>query len=1536
MKQCIYTFNGTPYNLVELLAEIDKIETSTLLDMDDIVFAKNLRQEEIGRQLETLRSKVAHEIKLSSRTDSLLAEDELGSTGGMSAQEFIDDPRCFVDGEALVRHYDKDELRAIEIANAKKKGNLSQEEAEKQIDQLIANRQRVLEDSVVVHKIIDNINAIYPKRTADFEAEVTGSVSGTNFAGRTDLIKSLKSQMELFATKHIYGQLSNPQIVSHLGIKGRIESLDQDIFGHIDYLAIDSSGVLHVYNFKASTQPMHMWSDEKKEKYKYYMAFIKQILKQNGIPVEGMNMHIVPITLQYNEDYSYLNDIIIGPTPVNISTGRNGYNMESYDNKAKFFIKSDMEVPNLSSQDFELVEEQAQYIVPGINIKSEGIHRSAIEYIRKAPVSGQAEPLVIFRNSDGTWEVVINGTQYHVKSAKPKNSNQEILDLVKEHISELEDNTLHLVNILKQTIKKIKDSGDKGHFVDAGQLIARTQGLSGHGAFLEEVLSPYLHDYSESPDGKKRTYNWQILDDLIDYNVLIIKNNVTNQIDFITLSGYNTDSALPLKKGTHTILGMYKRDADAPNMLPGTYGSLEILRTALLANQILDKLDLNNNQLGNIKVISPLGTQVQYAVSDIVRNYLPTIIQTVTDRNADFNFTNNFSKLNKSNFTDPIDIVIREYQMVTAKFSTADLQEYGGGNFQKVMEVANSLDRAEKIKALGNLLKAFEQGQLGRLMASLKGPQDIIDKANSGRNGEREKACRLYIAVSNAYHYYKGDKILYGEKLGIGSRHMSTSTNVSDANIRLVTSGLVQTFNTMATEIEQYYSKNLRSFIMDYLKAKGYSLTQNAIIGNINSVFEPLFELDDQGKKTMNFKNPYDDPDLKEEERVFLKKLLFELYQIRHGLTNPRGYSGYDDARIAADLKKKDFRDYLYVPLKRASSGTRTQQNLQKETWNGRLKRVIEIVKDPERWYDEFVEGVSEYEREAMMEGREQLSVRNPFDIGDGRYNNITRQQYIDKQGIDYFETNLEGLLIDYLTASIRTEKLNNFLVGTKALLLQMQIMGQESGHSKHFDEAIKYIQDFLTVNVYDSTIKNKFGQVITGALSKARSQVTLINLGGNLVSFFRDTFQGFEENYMRSLTKLNTDLDAKNISAAYAYVVTHGMTNSMNINMLSKLMSRYRLSNIDLASTESLKVGRAGVMNYRNWAYSTLRRPDFLNRMTLFVARCMQDGAWDGYSIEDDQLVYDWKKDLRFKALVDGRSKDDSEYKKALSLYMSMAREWNAEHPEDAISIVPQEGEQGLISPYSDKEIENIKALANNIYGAYDKALKGMAEHETIMWFFGMYTTWMNGIYNNYFGQNTVLVDKQARDEAGNLLFWDYDGNMVTEDTGMPVLEKVPEIVQGIWYTVKEIWDIGTTDGWKVAKDWILASPRQKANLSKLLSDILMSAFFFALFKLALDPAYSDFKKEMKSNPIFANLSTEIFYKALKKSPDSLNGPWNYVSWAFENNSAPIYDTNTKLIRDTIGFAFGDKTLVSVVVNNFAVARGAKDTYRAWQQAQK
>jgi hypothetical protein len=187
-----------------------------------------------------------------------------------------------------------------------------------------------------------------------------------------------------------------------------------------------------------------------------------------------------------------------------------------------------------------------------------------------------------------------------------------------------------------------------------------------------------------------------------------------------------------------------------------------------------------------------------------------------------------------------------------------------------------------------------------------------------------------------------------------------------------------------------------------------------------------------------------------------------------------------------------------------------------------------------------------------------------------------------------------------------------------------------------------------------------------------------------------------------------------------------------MNVNILSKLCVKYRLSNTDLARiSERLKTNRGGIFNADNWAYATLRSPDFMNRMVLFVARCMHDGCWNAYSIKDDTLVYNWKDDERFSIYAKGLT-THPDYIKQKSMYLSKVREWNQEHPSSPLEM-NEDGFYELPSPYSDKEILSIKNVANNIYGSYDKSLKSMGENMAIGWVFGMYTTWMNGIWNNW-----------------------------------------------------------------------------------------------------------------------------------------------------------------------------------------------------------
>ena len=68
-----------------------------------------------------------------------------------------------------------------------------------------------------------------------------------------------------------------------------------------------------------------------------------------------------------------------------------------------------------------------------------------------------------------------------------------------------------------------------------------------------------------------------------------------------------------------------------------------------------------------------------------------------------------------------------------------------------------------------------------------------------------------------------------------------------------------------------------------------------------------------------------------------------------------------------------------------------------------------------------------------------------------------------------------------------------------------------------------------------------------------------------------------------------------------------------------------FRISNIDIARiSEGLKSGRGGIYNYDNYTFSTVRRPDFLNRMVLFVAKCIKDGTYDAFELNNNKFITD------------------------------------------------------------------------------------------------------------------------------------------------------------------------------------------------------------------------------------------------------------------------------------------------------------------------
>jgi hypothetical protein len=108
-----------------------------------------------------------------------------------------------------------------------------------------------------------------------------------------------------------------------------------------------------------------------------------------------------------------------------------------------------------------------------------------------------------------------------------------------------------------------------------------------------------------------------------------------------------------------------------------------------------------------------------------------------------------------------------------------------------------------------------------------------------------------------------------------------------------------------------------------------------------------------------------------------------------------------------------------------------------------------------------------------------------------------------------------------------------------------------------------------------------------------------------------------------------------------------------------------YGMANADPHQVqERLSSSKTGVKNLDSDAlYFFNRVPDSYHRMGLLIAKMLHDGCYEAYSIVNDQLVYDFKKDKRFNLLSDSKAdKNSLEYKKQHALYTAMREQFNRE----------------------------------------------------------------------------------------------------------------------------------------------------------------------------------------------------------------------------------------------------------------------------------
>lgn len=1512
---CDYLINNE--NKIFSYQDLIEAYESGIRNASDIVYAKTqyeIEQDNIYDKIMSLQK----DGFVESQVSYVDGEPYISDNESIPCQKFIDDPVLFVyDNKQLLPKMNFQNYKE-DLKTTLREDGKTPEEAEYIANQEVLNWETIGKDAADLHTLLSRFN--FQEGLTKFQALLVGTkfqnVSGMLFSTMSEFREKFLGEI-----KRKCGNISS-RIVYNLNLKSKIENIDKDLFGHIDMIVIDGYGDLHIVNYKITTSTIKEGT-VKLEKYKYQMALLRQMLASHGLKVRNATLNIVPIRVDYDQDYKNITKAIV-KDPLELTMGIGKYKFAKYDTVAKHFIKSSLNVNQATSKDLTEAEEELQRIFPEVDFDIYGIRMTAQEWIKK-----NRGLIHDSNNPDYSYEIYFGGGDVAKipKEYREKPENNEYI--IKEILKRQELLNTNSDIVLNRLIKDIKAGLKDGGYAFYGK---NNVFYAKSGAYINTVLRDYFATGDISSD-------WEFIDnDLLNSSgIILLKNTKTNQLDVIALSPNDITISRKLRRGD-TIIGSYSTNDQSGNLYKykATYGNIETVKAFVLLNKVLPKIT-GDFVLGKMRILSlhGRGQGLSFNIEHFNKDCFSTILKKVNHLLPETNIENNFTKCK---FVNKFETLVQDYEAIVKDGTTLsekqELIDIGFGNLAD----ANTIEA--KLTALRQIEQAMRETYKGLNTKRIQDARGIVDK----------KVLTLYKDVINAITYYSVGEVFPIEKrLSWISEHFYVSDLVPKENYQLIVNLYTKAINSIAEQTSKIYTP-IRNVFFDFYDKIGYSRVQNSTMGGQAKQFDDLYKKDKNGNKLLRLLNPYDNNDIaqiqshRDIKQKFLKKILFEFAKIRYPMNGIE--FNFTDENDPALLKFiEDHSDtYFNIPLEKASISTRRQKYSIQKKLNYILDKCKELWKNPERGLQEFVyEVLDEDEQDLMNQGIEAMQLSNKFITGEGN----GRENYIAQKGIDYFETNLENLIIDFVERDVETKEFNKALIVIKGVLFQLDIMGHDPNQKEAVEQTIKMIEDFVNINIFNTSIMDKKSQKIMGFLAPLRKMVGNTLIAGNLISGIRDTFEGAMQNTIRAITKYQTDIDAASLAKAYEIVVKNSFTDGRSINIVNQLCLIYRLSNIDVSRISEGFKSERGITNIGNWMYATLRRPDFLNRMTLFVAKCCKDGVYEAFDIKDGQLVYDWKKDKRFKIYASG-NKNHPDYYKQMGAYYNAVRDYNKDHPENAIDY-----SDDLPMPYSFQEVEVIKGVARSIYGSYDKSTRSKFDHIAIGTFWGMFTTWMNGLYANYtlkpgqYGTKEFKLE-QSTDEQGNFRFFDENHNIiikvengndikyyyegttqeVTEGLNniQPVMDKIPIVVQGIWYTLvqasKSLLNRSfNEDIWK--------DPVNRKNIIKLGSDLLMLLFYFILYSCVLDPAYKEFKKDSKRRDFLTNVAIDVLYKSSSRSFDGFKGMFNVIDFVGNNTNPPIYTQNIKLVKEGLQVATGNKNVMDYLTGNVAI-------FKAYQFAVK
>lgn len=1350
-------------------------------------------------------------------------------------------------------------------------------ETDNQIIQLIKKMQSKWEDQAKLGTSIHDVLAILFSTTAkgqltlDLEESFLLNMRFKNnyneqYLNRENLKDIIKYARGLrdSIVKEIDGPLSFfPEFTISSKLSYDVPGKGNTVLGKIDLLVIDKNGDAHVLDYKVS--PKRTFNTAKERSFFYQLGLYSRMLQANDIRMTSKTpkVMIAPINIENFKQGEFVTKIAErGDFLVDITAGSTLHEVAA---NLEEFIPEKI-VVNLSSEDaIQKVSEFNSKAFPNISTTKswddESIHKLITSY-DGVQYDGKTNKHYI-KIGEKTFEGKDEGAVFEaVKKFYTETLPKHRKDLVQHILIALRKGIKHNTSNIQLPKTKLIDSE--------------------HGAsaeWLKHRLSKYCHDYYTIEDN----------DTLLHYGVICIRNTKNQQLDFIKITTDNLEYQHNFNGRDKLLTGAFISDV-AQSKKPGqlalkaTNGNIHLMETMALLN-CMPNLTKSGTIIGEILVADPIHLKGSAASNEELKynfNELTSHIE---------GYQNNISELK---FANKLDLARNRFKQIISLGEDTNWEKYS--DYKSQASLLTDLDAAiiedDEKKVLSKLeeLRGFLEKSYDNLLSDSYNEDDNIARS-------------LYEKVILAMAELKGitfrqqfkDNAKWIEKEharngGIQSLLLDNPGNLDNETLNVLTKLVTEAYQNVREDMQREM-QTLRKMVSDLKESKDFNKFKEMTGGNAANLFKNMIEYKDGD---ILFKNPWDYNSSipTEAERTFLKHVLTRI--------NANRFANSSDEDILA-MRDNNVVKYYRVPL--AAGDLSSQASVLGGLMGAYKKKLSRLT--PKKMAEDArkrLNGIFE-EQQITNDDRMLYEMNNMFEVGER--STEQRLNKIRDLGEDYFETNLETLLLKHVMAYSNQKHINAIMPMAKAA--HIHLITQGNLVNKDLKNATGYIKDYIKNKIKNEPLVDENWQAAHAAIGKIRSAASLLILGFSPIQYPGQLLQGLWTDILLGLQGMgnpDTAFTFDNFKSAFKEVYQDMFKLGHKPTKCSLLNEFFGMNDMDMNTyADKIKSDRYGIFNFTNLAFHTVGRPDFYNRMTIFVTQMKKDGTWDAYKEENGVLVYNWKDDKRFDVYAKG-DKSNPKYNEQKGLYIAMAEQLEREHALNADGSRFKVG-QPLPKAYTNQQIESYKSISDNLYGYYTHEKKSMIHA------LGMGALWMqmrtfwSGKKNQYLSSPGIKLQGKfvhQKDNEGNLMYYkEENGRLIPtkENTGVPIVKWEGQWQEGVMASLIQLWIDGKQKGFTdVFLSELWTNPEYelaRANVIHLMHNLTLwtiSGTFIAGFMADWEDEFE--KKAKKSHDINDALAAAMAKVALKTVSysfldfnfiDSIGSPlinWQPVSFSF------------------------------------------------------